>query len=257
MIRIHITGAPRSGTTLMQALMAASYSRITAPQGEVRLWSKVPREGFVCTKNPNDTLLAPMLLGLDQSLHFICMIRDPRDVISSKHYSAPDKYFTNLRVWREHAAVARKLKDHPRFHLVHYEELVTKPDEVQARLGKAMGFLVRSAAFSEYKGEGAGDQVEADALNGPRAVETSRLANWKDHIGRVKQQIKIHGSIDHDLIDFSYEKNSAWVEEMTFIESDPTPSLTPEHLGPIKRVSRTINRLLHVGAYVRRRTIGI
>lgn len=256
MIRIHITGAPRSGTTLMQALMAASYSRVNAPAGEVRLWSAVPKEGFVCTKNPNDTLLAPLVLNKDKSLHFICMMRDPRDVISSRHYSAPDKYFTNLRVWREHAAVARALKDHPRFHIVRYEDLVTKPDEVQEYLGKAMGFLVRSAAFSDYKGEGAEDQVEVDAMNGPRPVEASRLSSWKDHIGRVKQQIKIHGSIDNDLIDFSYETNTAWVEEMTFVESDPTPSLTPEKLNPVKAASRAANRWLHAGAYLRRRVLG-
>jgi len=256
MIRIHITGAPRSGTTLMQALMAASYSRITAPTGEVRLWSTVPKDGIVCTKNPNDTLLAPMLLNMDKSLHFICMMRDPRDVISSKHYSAPDKYFTNLRVWREHAAIARALGNHPRFHVVRYEDLVTHPDEIQSRLGKAMGFLVRSAKFSEYSGETSDAQVETDALNGPRAVEASRLENWKEHIGRVKHQIKIHGSIDTELIDFSYEKNTAWLEELTFVESDPTPSLTPEKLNPFKAASRAVNRWLHVGAYIRRRAFG-
>lgn len=257
MIRIHITGAPRSGTTLMQALMAASFAGITAPAGEVRLWDRVPREGFVCTKNPNDTMLAPLVLPLDPSLHFIFMVRDPRDVVCSKHYSAPDLYFTNLRVWREQARVARRMKDHPRFHIVRYEDLVTKPDEVQAALAKAMNFLARSTPFSTYEGEGADDQVEVDALNGPRAVEASRLGAWRDHMGRVKQQIKIHGSIDQNLIDFSYEKNSGWMEELHYIERDETPSLTPEHLSAMKRASRGLKHWMHAGAYLRRRKIGV
>ncbi len=257
MIRIHITGAPRSGTTLMQALMAASYASIDAPKGEVRLWDRVPRHGFVCTKNPNDTLLAPLTLPLDPGLHFICMVRDPRDVIVSKHYSAPDKYFTNLRVWREHARVVRKLKDHPRFHVVRYEDLVEHPDDVQSGLARAMGFLIRSAAFSAYKGEGAGDQVDVRAMNGAHAVDITRQGAWRDHMGRVKQQIKIHGSIDSNLIDLSYENSSGWAEAMHYIERDETPSLTPETQSPLKAASRAVNRWLHAGAYIRRRMIGI
>lgn len=257
MIRIHITGAPRSGTTLMQALMVASYTNITAPAGEVRLWEKVPREGFVCTKNPNDTLLAPMLLPLDQSLHFIFMVRDPRDVVSSKHYSAPDRYFTNLRVWREHARVARALRDHPRFHVVRYEDLITKPDEVQTTLTKAMGFLVRSKPFSAYDGSSAEGQVDVAAMDGAHPIDASRQGGWRDHLGRVKQQIKLHGSIDQNLIDFSYETNSGWMEELHYIERDEAPSLTPEMLSLWKTASRSLNQWLHAGAYLRRKVIGV
>lgn len=256
MIRIHITGAPRSGTTLMQALMARSFRNIKAPQGEVRLWDKVPREGTVCTKNPGDGRLAPLLLPLDTSLHFIFMIRDPRDVIASRHYTAPDLYFTNLRIWREQADAARALRGHPRFHIVRYEDLVTSPDEVQARLVKEFAFLVRAAAFSSYGGEGADALVEVNALNGARAIEASRLGVWRDHMGRVKQQIKIHGNIDQSLIDFAYEKNSGWMDELQYIPRDETPSLTPETLDTGKAASKEIKRWLHAGAYLRRRALG-
>lgn len=256
MIRIHITGAPRSGTTLMQALMAACFANINAPKGEVRLWTHVPREGTICTKNPNDTFLAPLLIPLDPSLHFVFVVRDPRDVIVSRHYSAPDLFFTNLRIWREQARIARTLRDHPQFHIVRYEDLVTKPDEVQARLAHEMSFLVRTRPFSTYEGKEAEDQVEVDALNGARAVEPSRLGSWRDHMGRVKQQIKIHGSMDQNLIDFSYEKNSGWMEDLHYIERDETPSLTPEHLSAIKAASKQIKLWLHVGAYLRRRYLG-
>jgi len=257
MIRIHITGAPRSGTTLMQALMAKSFANMTAPPGEVRLWAPVPREGTVVTKNPNDTFLAPLLLPVDPSLHFIFMVRDPRDVIVSRHYSAPDLFFTNLRIWREQARIARKLRSHPRFHIVRYEDLVTAPDRVQAELAKAMSFLVKCAPFSTYHGEDAEDLVEVDALNGARAVEASRLGVWRDHMGRVKQQINLHGHIDQNLIDFSYEKNSGWMEDLHYVERDETPSLTPEHLTLPRAVSRNVKLWLHAAAYVRRRTIGV
>ena len=256
MIRIHITGAPRSGTTLMQALMVRSFANLVAPRGEVRLWDRVPREGIVCTKNPGDTALASKVLPLDKSLHVIFMIRDPRDVIVSRHYSAPDLFFTNLRVWHGEADVARRMRGHPRFHVVRYEDLVEAPDEAQAAITRAIGFLVKKAPFSTFTGEGIEAEVEADALNRPRAVEPSRLGAWRDHMGRVKQQIKIHGSIDQSLIDFSYEKNSGWMEELHYIERDETPSLTPETLTPAKATSRAIKRQLHAVAYLRRRYLG-
>ncbi len=257
MIRIHITGAPRSGTTLLQSLMGASFSGLVAPQGETRMWDKVPREGFVCTKNPNDTALAPLLLPLDRQLHMICMVRDPRDVIASRHYSAPEEYFTNLRVWREHASLIRQLRARPRFHVVRYEDLVQRPDQVQDTLADAMPFLGRKAAFSAYTGDMAEDTVEAEALNGVRAVEAGQVGNWKDHKARVKGQILLHGNIDRELIEFGYEKKSGWDEDLAYIESDQSPSHTAEIFPPIKRVSRTLNRWLHAGAYLRRRAFGV
>lgn len=255
MIRIHITGAPRSGTTLLQSLMGACFTGINAPQGETRAWDKVPREGIVCTKNPNDTLLAPLLLALDARLHVVCMIRDPRDVISSRHYSAPDKYFTNLRVWREHTDIIRRLKNHPRFHVVRYEDLVQDPDRVQATLAAEMTFLARKRPFSTYEGEGA-DNVETEALNGVRAVEASKIGNWKDHKGRIKAQMALHGGLDAELVEFGFEKSSGWDEDLPYIESDTAPSLTPETLPPARRASRAINRWLHAGAYLRRKWLG-
>lgn len=256
MIRIHITGAPRSGTTLLQGLMGASFSGVTAPQGETRLWDSVPREGIVCTKNPNDTLLAPLLLPLDKHLHFVCMVRDPRDVISSRHYKAPDQYFTNLRVWREHAELIHRFRDHPRFHVVLYENLVQTPDTVQSALVAAMPFLARKAAFSAYTGAAAEDLVEAEALNGVRSVEPGQIGNWKDHKARVKGQIILHGNLDRDLIEFGYEKQSGWDDDLAYIESDRRPSAAPESLSPLKRASRGFNRWLHAGAYLRQRMLG-
>ncbi len=256
MIRIHITGAPRSGTTLLQSLMGASFTGLTAPQGETRAWDPVPREGIICTKNPNDTQLAPLLLPLDKQLHIICMVRDPRDVIASRHYSAPDQYFTNLRVWREHAALVHRLQHHPRFHMVRYEDLVQSPDAVQDALVAAMPFLARKAAFSAYTGDRAEDLVEAAALNGVRSVEAGQIGNWKSHKARVKGQIMLHGNIDRELVEFGYEKQSGWDEDFAYIESDGAPSVTPEQLPLRRRFSRAANRWLHAAAYLRRRAIG-
>src|SRR5256885_11036539 len=84
--RIHITGAARSGTTLMLALMATCFGIDGAVEQETRLW-RAPVRGrrIVLTKQPQDERLALFLTRLDPRLHIIYMLRDPREVIVSVH----------------------------------------------------------------------------------------------------------------------------------------------------------------------------
>ena len=243
MIRIHITGAPGSGKTLLHSLVSECFANIQAPDHDVRLWGRAPREGFVCTKAEKDTPHVPAILPLDKSLHVVCMVRDPRDFVCCRDHSNPDRYYTNLRQWRAKARILRKMRDQPRFNLVRYEDLFTRPDEVQKALAKRMSFLVRCAPFSSSAA------LEAAKARAPGA--------WRDNMGRVKQQIKLHGSIDEDLIDFSYEKNSGWMEELHYIERDETPSAAPERRPALFDWTAAALRPLAVTAYLSRRITGL
>ena len=127
--RVHIVGPPRSGTTLMQALVVNCFDVDGKTVTEERLWRRMPKgERVLVTKRPGEAPLAPMLLPLDRNLHFIFMLRDPRDTIVSRHGRTREKYWSNLRAWRQSYGAARKMRDHPRFVVVRYEDLVRDPD---------------------------------------------------------------------------------------------------------------------------------
>ena len=49
--------------------------------------------GIFFTKNPADLYIVGPRLRIDRHLHVIAMLRDPRDVIVSKHSQDPDRYW--------------------------------------------------------------------------------------------------------------------------------------------------------------------
>src|SRR5688572_6095621 len=136
MRRIHIVGAHRSGTSLMLDLVGSCFAHVAANlDAEMSIYDEPdPKhlaaadapEVFV-SKQPRDVTIIGRMLRIDPSLHVICMIRDPRAVITSINRTHPDRYFCNGRVWLECDHAARKLEDHPRFCLIRYEDLVNDP----------------------------------------------------------------------------------------------------------------------------------
>src|SRR5579863_7894276 len=83
--RIHITGPPRSGTTLLLALMLSCFEIDGGVRDERRLWRTPPkRRQIVCSKFPDETDFATSMLPLDPDLHVIYIVRDARDVVVSQ-----------------------------------------------------------------------------------------------------------------------------------------------------------------------------
>ncbi|MCH7982245.1 MAG: sulfotransferase, partial [Proteobacteria bacterium] len=122
---IHITGiSPRCGTTLLAELMFACFDIDVACVHESSVFNRPDQEFDVyCSKDPNDLSSVRLALLLDPTLWVICLIRDPRDAIVSKHAANPGKYCTNLSVWKRGLRSYRRLQKHPRFFEVKYEDL--------------------------------------------------------------------------------------------------------------------------------------
>src|SRR5688572_25733730 len=103
MQRIHIVGAgPRTGTTLLAECMIACFEIDAFETHEASLSQCRNNVDIYLTKDPLDlNLLGPRLL-IDSHLHVLAMVRDPRDVIASKHGAAKEQYWAPLRMWRRH-----------------------------------------------------------------------------------------------------------------------------------------------------------
>ena len=152
MKRIHIVGTgPRTGTTLMCEALIACFDIDQHTQHEDRVFNR-PRvkSRIYLTKSGKDILAVRPLLNVSPDLYVICMMRDPRDAIVSRHGVDPDKYWAGLRYWKTYLRYWRQLDGHPRFTTVKYEDFVSDPDAVQQRLMDRLPFLTAKAPFSHF-----------------------------------------------------------------------------------------------------------
>lgn len=147
---IVIGGCGRSGTTLLLSILAAHPDIFAIPHESVALvdWetdhsgvglhparidrlyrhllvNRVPRSNRLwCEKTPRNVRVADKILEYWPDAFFINIIRDPRDVLTSRHQDNPDGYWVSLNRWVQDVNMGLKLQDHPRVYTMRYEDLV-------------------------------------------------------------------------------------------------------------------------------------
>lgn len=248
--RIHIVGcSPRSGTTLMTELMVNCFDIDGFAEHEMSIFEMPEGEYKVyCSKWPHDIDVMRPLLWLDPDLWGIFILRDPRDVIVSRHPQDPSLYWTNLRRWKRYTQCGRRLANHPRFITVRYEDLVREPDRVQDNIARRLYFLNATARFSEYHQIARPSERSVTALRGVRAVSTSSIGRWREHKPRVAAQLRLHGPIEQELIRYRYETDDEWRAEIDAVEADHFASHLQER-GPLEETQYSWRRFKCVVKY--------
>ncbi|MEQ1899854.1 MAG: sulfotransferase [Devosia sp.] len=232
MNRIHIVGVnPRTGTTLMAECMRLCFDIACWEPHEASLRRLRRCKGVYLTKTPYEIEHVGMRLRLDPRFHVICMVRDPRDVVVSRHGGQPDKYWrhTSLRLFRARWAIAQQWLDHPRFMLVRFEDLIEQPDRVQERIAARFPFLVRTGDFSSFHQRGDVSEPSRLALNGVRPIDAANRAKWRSHATRLEQQLQESGPIDAELLALGYETDADWTTRHG-IAADP--AIVPRPVRP-------------------------
>ena len=99
---LHIVAcSPRSGTTLLHEAMVTCFKVDKHYDHEVRFNLVTADDGdIVITKRPKDTMYMPEVID-DPELYVLYVMRDPRDVIVSRHGKNKDMYYSNIRLFRE------------------------------------------------------------------------------------------------------------------------------------------------------------
>jgi hypothetical protein len=255
--RIHITGAPRSGTTLLHVLFLTCFDIDGRVEEEQRLRRPVPPGARVtCTKCPGEVEAAAAIARLDARLDVIHVRRDPRDVITSRHDRHPGRYFTNIRVWRRAERAAARALGQPRFHIVDYERLVRDPDAVQQALMDAMPWLRPVALFSQYHLQVAAPNAEwTRAMRDIRPITDAGVGGWVRHLARIKGQERLHGQLGEELVALGYERDHSWMALLRDVTPDLTPSVNPERLSLRRAVSQRLPRLRDMALYFVRRPV--
>jgi len=231
MKRIHIVGAaPRTGTTLLTEAMIACFKIDLYTSHESTIFQHTTRDGTISlTKDPQDITVVGTFLRIMPELYVIYLVRDPRDIITSKHSKDPDRYWWSLSSWKAWTRFGRKLKDHPRFITIRYEDLVGDPDGTQRFLMKRMPFLVKKAPFSRYHEISDPSVDSLKALGGIRPISPARIGRWRNHLPRLAGQLLRHEPITQDLIEFGYETDDAWLSELEGVDPDFRESSWPEY----------------------------
>lgn len=142
-------------------------------------------------KDPRSIEYLPLIKHYFPDAHVVHIIRDPRDVLSSKKKAQwsmnrhPGIHiFANqvqLRIGRK---LGRKLFAE-RYHEIHFESLLMQPAETLQGLSKEIGIVYESAMVHEYR-QSAGELVHDSEMSwkketlGP--IITTNINKWKRHL---------------------------------------------------------------------------
>ena len=156
------------------------------------------------------------------------MLRDPRDVVTSRHGTGMARSRAPLRMWKRNFRNARPILDHPRVIPVRFEDLVAEPDKVQAEIARRLPFLRPTGAFTEFHRRADPSAKAVKALGGVRAISADSIGKWRHHLPRLAGQLSQHGPVTAELIELGYEQDDAWLAALDGIEPDMSPSHVPE-----------------------------
>jgi hypothetical protein len=251
---LHIVGcSPRSGTTLLHEAMVTCFKVDKHYDHEVRFNQVTANDGeIVVTKRPKDTMYMPAVID-DPELYVVYVMRDPRDVIVSRHGKDRDMYYSNIRLWRELHGYAKKIAGHERFLQVNYEEFVNKPDIVQGKIARKFPWLERLHDFSNYHLHANVSAKSRLAMNEVRPIAPTSVGKWRKNLPRIKAQQLTHGSLTPDLIECGYETSAEWEQVLQNVEPDFSRSRYPEKVYFWTRISKRIDALRKVAVYRRMR----
>ena len=252
---LHIVAcSPRSGTTLLHEVMVTCFKIDKHYDHEIRFNLVSADDGQVLlTKRPKDTMYMPQVIDSIPETYVIYMVRDPRDVIVSRHGKDRSKYYANVRLWRQMHSYAKSMYDSPNFLEIRYEDFVTRPDDVQDVIVDKFPWLESTHRFSEYQEYAVVSDKSQTAMHGVRPIAPSSVGLWKQNLPRIKGQQELHGSLTPELIECGYETSAGWETILDGVEPDNSRSLYPERLYFWSRISQYINALRKVASYRRKR----
>ena len=246
-----VCGFPRGGTSLLYNMLSATLPAFRFAAFEEAAGETLLAPGDRASKWPMDVLRLPKTVaanaaGLRKDLLAVVVVRDLRDVITSVHPNAPDRYFcgyadrwsprgaskpytlvsTDQGVAAVHAGIeAASALDGVTVARVDYEALIADADAVQGDLAAALG-LRFDGRFSGYAARQerhafryAGANAPVDAARGARenaAVDPARTGRWRrpEHAARLVEQFTAHPELFGLLRHYGHAADDAWFDAL-------------------------------------------
>lgn len=225
-----ICGFARSGSTLLHQMLFSSVENAWIAPDE-RSASTVPKliPPVVITKRPLDVYDIKRFFSF-RKLFILFIVRDPRDMMTSKHIGAPGEYFIGADYLyhlgegdpfkREKGSILSTYREILKYQnkknvaLIRYEDMVSNPQQIQQWFKESCGLRFKSEMDSFHQSD---DLPLTIPLNGVRAPETSRIKKWlNDETSRerVISQFKQYPELHDILFDLGYETSKNWLDEL-------------------------------------------
>ena len=232
-----VCGFPRTGSTLLQLMIACCVPGVRTFDGEVEalgVRDAVAPTGRLLSKCPNDVfaierIAAHYAAAVDGVASFVLTVRDPRDIMTSRHaaytrdrgyYVTPERF---AAVWK--ALRAARARDDAV--VLRYEDLVRAPDSVERLFAARFGWRAEMpfARFHERAVARGRDSMTDGALGGLRPLDATRVERWRDaeHRRRLAELVATTPALAEACIELGYETDDAWAHELLVGTPEPTP----------------------------------
>lgn len=237
--RVYIRGCPRSGNTLMLYLCRYGFKNThilesqEIPVPEKSISEKITFGTFPSPEgHKQKRIWAENFLDKEDAA-IIFMVRDPRDVLLSEHGLRPGKpWINNPQRWIDNALLFLELKsweNHPRIVAVRFEDLLTKPNEIQVKLANSLGLEI-DIPFSECWQH---FQVlipnNMKSLKTVRPFDPSRIGSWKSDLvkkAEITQKLSSKPEIYSLMKYFGYDSSDLKKNNSLQTKSSSVPLLT-------------------------------
>lgn len=218
---IIIGGCGRSGTTLLMSLLSSIPEVFVYPRESSVFCGPSRGQGLSrhdvdrlrarmmghaipetarrwCEKTPKNIHAFPDLMELfGDRVRLIHMVRDGRDVVTSRHPRTPDEYWVSPERWVADVSAGLELRGHPSVYTLRYEDLVERFSET---IGPLCDFLdippdQRPSADWHDRATVRDNRAWFDGL---QPIHNSSLRKWEkpEHAERVAEFMKHPGAAD-------------------------------------------------------------
>jgi len=239
---ILICGFPAAGTTLLQLMLENGLPGARRFGKERSGWKAATysfrNHSIMISKQPRDIFrLAPLrefYQARPAELRVILMQRDPRDLLTAQRKRGDSlEYCGSAKDWKGYYIYFLKQREAADSLIVRYEDLVTNVAAEQQRV-EAFLQMKMSVPFEQCNSV-VREDFDTTTLCGVRAVETSRVARWREpsHKQRITQMLLELPDLPEAVRQLGYESDDAWTQPFlsaavshdSIMESAPSNSL--------------------------------
>lgn len=214
-----VSGFPRGGTTLLQAMLevcipcARIYGKevrgITAAKYDIN----VAKFKYLVTKRPDDIFIFDTIREIyakrKPSPKFILLSRDPRAVLTSRHRKNGSRPYVTAERWRwffKYWQIERHSGD---VLAIRYEDLVNNSKKVQQSIENHIGVQFR-CDISDYH-KYIDNTFDSTALNGIRPLDSQTITRWKktEYKAELEQLMHTVDELPSALDEMGYGKSDS------------------------------------------------